>query len=285
MYWLQQRKFFIILVSPAIIYLIITAFYPLVDSLRLSFFREGEFLGLQNYIDAVTREYFLPNLVRSFFWSISIVLGQNIIGMTFAVLLNSQIKYKNLWRGLQYLPWLLAPTVVAVLWISFCLPVRGLINTTLRNLDLLSLMRDWLGDPQTALPAIIIADIWHWYAFFTIMYLAGMQNVPESLNDAARVDGANEWDIFRHITFPSLKPIILTASIIQFLWVFRFFDLIWIMTKGGPIKSSEILATQIYKTALFRYDFNEAAALGIIMSFIMLIFVLLYLYYYRRGEA
>jgi ABC-type sugar transport system permease subunit len=117
------------------------------------------------------------------------------------------------------------------------------------------------------------------------MYLAGIESIPKTLFEAAQVDGASSWYSFWRITLPLLRPIVLTASLIQFIWVFRFFDLIWIMTRGGPVKASEVLATEIYKTALYRSNFNEAAALGIIMGVILLIFVLVYLYFYNKVEG
>jgi len=270
---------------PAILYLLATAYYPLIYSFRLSFLQEGRFVGFSNYVKAISREYFFSNLGHSFYFAFGVVFLQNVIGMGFAVLLSREMMFKNLWRGLQYLPWLFPPTVVAVLWISFYLPVQGLINRLLGSLGLRSLIFDWLGDPKTALTAVIAADVWHFYAFFSIMYLAGIESIPKSLYEAARIDGANSWRIFWHVTLPLLRPIILTASLVQFIWVFRFFDLIWIMTRGGPVKATEVIATQVYKTALHRYDFNESAALGIIMSGIMIAVVFIYLYFYKKGEG
>lgn len=205
--------------------------------------------------------------------------------MGFAVILTREIKYRNLWRGLQFLPWLLPPIVVATLWVSFYLPVQGLINTILRNLGLSRLALNWLGNPNTALLAIIIAESWTWYPFFSVTYLSGMQGIPKAIYDAASVDGASGWKNFWYITLPLLKPFVLSTSIIQFIWLFRYFDMVWIMTKGGPAKASEVVATQVYKTAFYRYRFEDAAALGIIMALIMLIFVFFYLYYYRKAES
>lgn len=282
---LRKRKTLIALLSPALLFIVVVSYYPMGFALRLSFYQGDVFVGISNYIKAITREYFLSNVWHSIYWSVTIVLAQNLIGLTFATLLVKRMRGRNIWRGLQYLPWLLSPAVVGVLFISFYLPVLGLINSTLQDFGLITLTRDWLGHPDTALNAVILADVWHFYPFFSIMYLAGMQGIPSSLYDAAEVDGANSWHKFFYITLPLLRPIILSVSLIQFIWVFRFFDLIWIMTRGGPAKATEVLATQIYKTALYRSDFNEAAALGIIMTGIMLVSVFVYLYIYRKSEG
>ena len=276
------RKTPVAFLAPAILYIAVVAYYPIGYALNLSFYQGSNFVGFSNYTKAITREYFLSNVWHSIYWSVSIVSAQNLIGLTFATLLVQRMRFRNVWRGLQYLPWLLPPAVVAVLWISFYLPVLGLINTTLRHFGWATLARDWLGDPGTALNAVILTDVWHFYPFFTVMYLAGMEGIPRSLYDAAEVDGAKAWQKFYHITLPLLMPIILTVSLIQFIWVFRFFDLIWIMTRGGPAKATEVLATQVYKTALYRFDFNEASALGIVMTGIMLVFVIAYLYIYKK---
>jgi len=283
--WFRKRRLLFFFLSPALLYLAVVAYYPIAYAFRLSLFQGSTFVGLSNYIKAISREYFFSNLLHSFQWSFTIVIAQNLIGLAFAVLLSTKIKFRNVWRGLQYLPWLLPPTVVGVVWISFYLPVLGLVNTTLRSLGLVSLTRDWLGDPSTTLNAVILADIWHFYPFFSIMYLAGIAGIQETIYEAAKIDGANSWQRFFRITLPLIRPIMLTVSLVQFIWVFRFFDLIWIMTRGGPAKASEVLATQVYKTALYRSDFNEASALGIIMSGIMLMVLLVYLYIYRKGES
>jgi len=282
--WFRTRRILLLLLAPALIYLAMVAYYPLTNAFVKSFFQDNNFVGLVNYFNVIKRDYFLSNLWHSFYFSFGVVLGQNVIGLSFAVLLSRKMRFRNLLRGLQFLPWLLPPVVAGVIWLSFYLPVQGLINTTLRKIGLAALAISWLGNEKTVLTAVMITDIWHFYPFFSIMYLAGIQGIPDSLYEAAMMDGANSWVRFRHITIPMLKPVILTTSLVQLIWVFRFLDLIWIMTKGGPSKASEVMATQVYKTALEKFDFNESAALGIIMSIIMLIFTLVYLYFYRKRD-
>ena len=278
--------------APTFIFLVLLAIYPLVYALTLSFYGGGEggghiFIGLQNYINVVKEEIFLSNLKHSLQFCLFVVLLQNILGMSYALLLNTNIirnKYKNILRAIQFLPWLLPDAVVACIWLAMYLPTGGFINTFLRNLGLYNLSQNWLGQRNTVLFALVLAESWAWYAFFSITYLAAMQNIPTSLYEASVIDGANKGQIFFYITLPLLRPIILTTSTIQFIWLFRYFDLIWIMTRGGPAKATETVATQIYKYAFFNYKLGESSALGGIGCIVMLIGVIIYLYFYNKAE-
>jgi multiple sugar transport system permease protein len=279
--------------APTFIFLVLLAIYPLVYALTLSFYGGGGeggdhiFIGLQNYINVVKEEIFLSNLKHSLQFCLFVVLLQNILGMSYALLLNTNIiknKYKNILRAIQFLPWLLPDAVVACIWLAMYLPTGGFINTFLRNLGLYNLSQNWLGQRNTVLFALVLAESWAWYAFFSITYLAAMQNIPTSLYEASVIDGANKGQIFFYITLPLLRPIILTTSTIQFIWLFRYFDLIWIMTRGGPAKATETVATQIYKYAFFNYKLGESSALGGIGCIVMLIGVIIYLYFYNKAE-
>ena len=289
----KNRKYLFMTLAPTFIYLLLFAIYPLIYALNLSIYSGGGeagdniFVGLQNYINVVNEENFLINLKHSLQFCFFVVLLQNIIGMSYALLLNANIiknKYKNILRVIHFLPWLLPDAVVACVWLAMYLPTGGFINTVLRNLGLYDLSQNWLGQRNTVLFALILAESWAWYAFFSISYLAAMQNIPKSLYEASVIDGANKLQIFYYITLPLLKPIVFTTSIIQFIWLFRYFDLIWIMTRGGPAKASETIATQIYKYAFYNYKLGESSALGGIGCIIMLIGVVMYLYYYKKAE-
>lgn len=289
----REQKYLFMTLAPTLIYLVLFAIYPLIYALTLSIYGGGGegghhiFIGLQNYINVVKEKEFLSNLKHSLQFCFFVVLLQNIFGMGYALLLNTDIiknKYKNILRGIQFLPWLLPDAVVACIWLAMFLSTAGFINTVLRNLGLYNLSQNWLGQRNTALLAIVLAESWAWYAFFSISYLAAMQNIPKSLYEASVIDGANKVQIFYYITLPLLKPIILTTSIIQFIWLFRYFDLIWIMTRGGPAKATETVATQIYKYTFFYYKLGEASALGGIGCIVMLIGVIIYLYFYKKAE-
>lgn len=269
-------------VMPAFIYLLVTCIYPFLKALYTSFVTEaGGFVGLHYYQEVLHQEYFLKVIRNTFFFTGFSVLFHFLIGLGFALLLNTEnLKYRNLWRGLQFLPWLFPPTVAACIWILMYHPVHGVINTSLHQVGLGVMARSWLGDPNLALSMVTITNVWSFYPFFTIMMLAALQSIPETLYEAAVIDGATKWNSFWYITLPHLKPVILTVALLDTIWTFRFFDLVWIMTKGGPMKASEIFPTAIYKTAFKGFKFGEAAAMGGFMVLFMLFFVILYVKYY-----
>ena len=273
---------------PATIFLFAAGIIPLIVSMRMGFYEEvrgaERFVGVENYIWAINQENFWNATGNSFFFSGLTVLGHLVIGMGFALLLNRGIKQLSFWRGMQFTPWLFPPAAVSVLWILIYQDQYGLLNEVLRFIGLSSWATNWLGRPGTALAAVTIASIWNWYPFLTLTLLAGMQNIPEELYEAADIDGSGPLRKFLFITIPHLMPVILTICLLDFLWTFRFFDMVWIMTHGGPAKSSEVLATYVYKVAFNTYRFDRAAAVGGLIVLFMGAFAVLYLWAYRRLE-
>lgn len=271
---------------PAVTFLVIGGVLPLVASLQMGFYEqqkgESVYIGFKHYTWALENEQFWNSTINSIYFSSFTVIFHLLIGMGFALLLNRKIKFLTFWRGMQFLPWLLPPAAVSVLWILIYQDQYGLLNTTLRHIGLADWTMNWLGRPETSLTAVAIANTWNWYPFLTLTLLAGMQNIPEDLYEAMEVDGGSSWDKFRFITVPHLMPIILTICLLDFLWTFRFFDMTWIMTHGGPAKSSEVLATYVYKVAFNTYRFDRAAAIGGLMLILMGALTVLYLTAYRR---
>jgi multiple sugar transport system permease protein len=269
----REWAFFVV---PTFIFLIITGIFPLVASLYMGFFqtRRGEqvFVGMKHYEWALGDDLFWTSTWNSILFTGGTVLGHLLIGMAFALLLNSAKSWQSFWRGMQFIPWL---------WVLIYQGQFGLLNSLLREMGLGSLTFDWLGEPATALAAVTAASIWNWYPFLTLVLLAALQNVPEDLYEAMDVDGGSAWDKFRLITLPHLAPVMLTACLLDFFWTFRFFDMTWIMTKGGPGRSSEVLATYLYKLAFQEYRFDRAAALGGLILLMMAILTALYLAAYR----
>lgn len=277
----------VMFIIPAAVYLTLTCLYPLISALKMGFYTEiaggkNIFVGLSNYIEIFKDPTIWHVMQNSFFFTGFTVLFHLLLGLTFALLLSQKIKYRDFWRGLQFIPWLLPPAVIGALWVLIYDPVIGLFNTTLRQLHLPFLMHDFLGDPKTALSAVTFVNVWSWYPFFTVMLLAGLIGIPADLYEAARLDGAGRWGRFRYVTIPLLKPVILTICLLDAIWTFRFFDLVWIMTEGGPARATEIMPSYVYKTAFYDFDFNMAGAMGGVMVGIMLIFVLVYLKVYFK---
>lgn len=284
----SSSKLYLVFILPVFIYLLIATLYPLIHTLSLSFLKEfgrggkTSFVGLQNYISVIHKDYFWSIVGHSFYFSGISVLGHFLIGLLFALLLNKPLKGREVWRALQFMPWLLPSIVASSIAILMFVPGQGYVNPLLIRLGLQSLTREWLADPKIVLSVITVVNIWTWYPFHTIMILAGLQNVPKTLMDASKIDGAGAFKSFWYITLPIILPIILTTCLLDFIWTFRFFDMVWVITKGGPAKASEVIATQVYKFAFHEYKFGEAAALGGIMVALMLPFTIIYLKIYKR---
>lgn len=283
---LMQKAQWIPFIIPAIIFLVGAALLPFVASLKMGFYKEvrggAVFVGLEHYRWLIQDSAFWNGTRHSFFFSGFTVLGHILIGLGFASLLNRQIKHLSIWRGLQFTPWLFPPAAVSCLWILIYQYQYGLLNTSLRFLGLSNWTTDWLGMPGTALIGVTIANIWNWYPFLTLTLLAGMQNIPGELYKAVEIDGGGSWTKFWFITIPHLMPVILTICLLDFIWTFRFFDMVWIMTHGGPAKSSEVLPTHLYKVAFQAYRFDRAGAIGGLLVIFMSVFVALYLVAYRK---
>jgi multiple sugar transport system permease protein len=289
---IKQRFFknknneYLLFILPLIVFVILTSFYPLYSVLQRSFFHtvgnSQVFVGLENYLSFFKDKAFYVVLKNTFLFTILTVVFHLLVGLVLAYLLHKKIRFRNVYRSIQFLPWLLPPVVVGSLWILIYHELYGLLNLVLQKIHLYQFVTDWLGTPNTSLISVTIANIWAGFPFFTLMLLAAMQNVSDDIFEAARIDGANEWNQFWKITIPMIKPVILTTSLIEFIWTFRFFDLIWIMTKGGPIISSETIPIYVFKTAFQEFDFNKASAIGIIMVLIMVGFSLLYVKNYTK---
>lgn len=277
------------LILPAVAYIFAFNIYPLCLAMILSFsdslqLDRGiiEFVGIRNFLTLLSDKRFWESLGHSLyftFWSIFLHL---LVGMGFTLLLNQHLKLRSLWRGLVFLPWLLPAVVVGTLWVLMYQPAFGILNLVLGKLSLGSLVHAWLGEVETVLPAIIVANTWKAYGFATLMLLAGLQTIPYDVYEAAMMDGASSWQRFRYITIPSLMPFILTVLMVDLIWTFSNFDLIYIMTQGGPLRASQVLPIYIYENAFIRDRFDLGSAGGVIMMSIMGIFILIFLRLYHR---
>ncbi len=254
--------------------------------LKRSFFHtvgnNQKFIGFGNYISLFKDMEFYLVLKNTLIFTILSVVFHLVLGIMLAYLLNKKIRFRNIYRSIQFIPWLLPPVVVGSLWVLIYHNLYGLLNIVLQRLHLSNLAIDWLGNAGSSLLSVSIANIWAGFPFFTLMLLASMQNISEDIFEAARIDGANEWTQFWKITVPLIKPVILTTSLIEFIWTFRFFDLVWVMTRGGPINATETIPIYVYKKAFLEFDFNKASAIGIIMVLIMVSFSLLYVKNYTK---
>lgn len=245
-----------------------------------------EFVGLEHYRDLLTDNNFWKIVRNSLTWTIGVVLFQNLLGLASAVLLDQDIPMRGFMRTLVLLPWVLPGVVNAILWRFMYDPQLGLVNSLLIGSGITTAKIAWLGNVDTALLALIIAAIWKGFPFSAVMYLAALQGVDQEQVEAAQIDGANALQRFMNVTLPSIAGIIRLNLLLTTIWTFNYFDLVWVTTAGGPLKSTHIFPTIIYQTA-FRESGNtgKAAAYGVIAVFVLSIFAVLYLRELRRSEV
>jgi len=281
-----------VLIFPALLVYLIFAVYPILNAIVLSFYDwngislRSHFVGLDNYIAIFTRDStFRIALQNTLVWVVLALLVPTSLSLALAVALNESIFGRTIFRTVFYLPAILAAIAVATMWTWIYNPSLGLANEILRYLGLKEeYLPDWLGNERIALYSVFIAYVWQATGTPMILWLAGLQGVPEELIDAARVDGANRVQTFLHVTLPALRHttiIVLSLTIINSL---KVFDMIYGMTYGGPGQATNVLATWSYFKAFNGQDFGGGMAVATLLLLITMSIVLPYVLWMSRRE-
>ena len=285
---LRENLLAYLLLLPAILAIALVLFYPIISLFVTSFYsrptltRPSHFIGLENYL-AVLSDPIFPTAVRNtVIWTFGVTNGQVVVGMYFALLLHLRFPGRWLARALVIVPWILPGIVVAVTWRFMYSQDFGLINLVLRSIGLPQFAHSWLGDTQTAMIAVILVGVWKGFGFYTLMFLAGMQTIPTELYESARIDGATDRQQLLHITLPLLRPVLITSTVLGLIWTSNYFDAIFVMTGGGPARSTETLPMFIYNTGFSFYRTEEAMAGSNILMVLVLLLLGFYLLVSKR---
>ncbi|AXK35002.1 sugar ABC transporter permease [Streptomyces armeniacus] len=246
---------------------------------------EPRFVGLANFTEAFDSPSFRTVLGNTAVWTLAVVALQFLLGMAAAVLLSRRFHGRGLLRALLVVPWVMPGIVAGLIWKMLEDPYVGPVNALLGAVGLVDGNPAWLGQESTSLLGVIVAATWKGFPISAVMYLAAYQAVPEEQREAARVDGARGWQVFWHVTLPGMAPTIITTVLLTTVWTFNSFDMIYVMTKGGPGVSSEVLSSYIYRTAFLDVDHGSASAYGVVSVAVLAVFSVLYLRQVRRvGE-
>jgi multiple sugar transport system permease protein len=262
--------------APALLAIALVLFYPIISMLITSFYSKptlshpSVFIALENYLSVLSDPIFPTAVRNTFVWTFGVTFGQIILGLYFALILHQRFPGRWLARVLMIVPWVLPGIVVAVAWRFMYSQDLGLINMLLRWLGLGQFTHAWLGDRQTAMISVIVVGIWKGFGFYTLMFLAGMQTIPVDLYEAAKIDGANGRQQLFGITLPLLRPVIVTSTVLGLIWTSNYFEAIFVMTGGGPARSTETLPMFIYNTGFTFYRIEEAMAGSNILMLIVL---------------
>ena len=234
------------------------------------------FVGLANFRELFADPDFFAALWRTLVWTAAVVSGTLVISVPIALILNEDFYGRGFARILIMLPWAVSLTMTAVVWRWALNGESGMLNSALRGLGLLNHNIQWLADASTAFPMQVLIGILASIPFTVTIFLGGLSSVPLDLYDAAAVEGAGGWDQFRLITLPLLRPFINIAFVLNTIYVFNSFPIIWATTQGGPANSTDILVTYLYKLGFRLGKLGEASAVSLIMFAILLIFTMIY---------
>ena len=271
-------------IAPAAVVVLLVVLVPLARAAWMSVFdislvRPGDepFVGLGNYIDQLTSPDFWAATGRALFFTIVSTALELALGLGLALLMDQPLRLRWLLRSLVILPWALPTVVNALMWRWIDNAEYGALNALLTQLGLISQYRVWLSDPDIAMWMVILADVWKMTPLLAILLLAALQSVDRELIEAAQVDGASSLQAFARILVPLITPVILVVLVLRTMEAFKVFDIIWIMTGGGPANSTQTIAIYAYQTAYQGFDFGRGAALGYLIALIIMALAAVYL--------
>jgi ABC-type sugar transport system permease subunit len=244
-----------------------------------------DFVGLDNYAYLLSSSEFWDSLTISAIFTVACVSLHMILGMGIALMLNRVVFARALVRVGFLAPWIVAPSIGAIIWVWLLEPQFGVVNYMLSSVGLIDRYQAWLGQGNLALLSVIIVDVWRGTPFVMLLILAGLQGIPKDQYEAAQIDGATPFQQFRFITLPNLRYLLVVASTLDIIYTVRHFDIIAVMTGGGPIGATEVLPVLIYNTAFTQNNFGRASAIGIMLLGIILIFSVFYLRATNPGKA
>lgn len=250
--------------------------YSLYDNVIIK--PESTFVGLDNYSAMLSNPGFWTALLNTVMFTLGSVVGHIIVGTILALMVNADINptARTVFRSLLILPWIFTAAVVALNW-QLLLNPFGVVNYGLGSIGLIDAPLDWLGDPNLAMWSLLLISTWRGYPFIMVSFLSGLQSVPRELYEAAEVDGANFFEKFWHVTIPQLKPVIYGVALLDLIWTFQLFPLVWLTTGGGPGRATEVLSTLTYRLAFVDFEFSQAATAAVSILIISAAFTILYL--------
>lgn len=276
------------LVLPAVMLVILVVILPILSGIQISFTSqrvvgsEYETVGLKNYFDLFGDKNFIASLGRSAVWVLANGLFQTIVALLIALLINQPFKGQNFVRTWIILPWAVPAAVTAILWRWMFDATSGIINTSMMRLSLIEKPLLFLANPEIAGISLTFVNSWRYVPFLTIIFLAALASVPEEEYEAARVDGAGFWLQFKSITFPNILPTLTVLGLVGTLWASNVFDIIWMMTRGGPGVATTTVPVLMYDTAFYGYNISRASAGAIIFLLLLIVFALVFIFLNRR---
>jgi ABC-type sugar transport system permease subunit len=292
--WFERRALPMLLVLPAFLLIFGLVFYPVLRTLWLSFTDAGldslvtgevDFVGLENYAEIVTDAHLQRVFLVTAVFGLSCVLGTMLLGLAVALLLNQSFKGRVLFGVLILLPWAVPRVGAAIVWRWMFNDQYGIVNWSLSSIGLRFFDGfAWLNSALPAFVAIGVVVVWQSFPFVALSLLAGLQSIPPEVIEAAKLDGATSFQRLRLVILPMLKPLILVLVVISTIWDFKIFDQVYVMTGGGPARSTEVLEIATWREAFTQLDFGLGSALAIALFVVLVLITALYIRLIREEE-
>lgn len=288
---IKDRNLGIILILPSFILFVGLLLYPLGYGIYISFFskhllsKDLAFIGLENYIWLFKNPEFWQALWHSVLWAGSTVSLQIILGTAIALLLHQSYKGRSVARGLVLFPYMIPIVSVVLIWMLMYSALYGVINHLLLKLGLIESPIAWLSSAKSAMISVVLVGLWKFFPFVVITILARLQIIPLDLYEAAKIDGATAWDQFWDITLPQLRDILFIVVLLRTIWMFNNFDVIFLLTGGGPLRATMTLPVMVYEQAFENYMMGRGSTVAVLMLILLIIIMTIYFKAFKQQEA
>ena len=289
--YISQKKLAAILVIPAVVVIFAIVIYPLLNAFYQSFFDSNlaypqlrKFIGLGNYLDVLKDKYFWMSILNTVYFTVFSIILEFLFGFIIALVLNEKFYLKWLVRTLIIIPWAIPPVVNATVWKWIANSEYGSLNSILFSLGIIKEYRIWLSSPFWSMMLVILADVWKYTPLVALMLLAALQTIPEDLYEAAKIDGASPFRRFVSVTVPLIKPTIIVVLILRTFEAFKIFDLVFVMTRGGPSFKTTVISYYTYLETFSQLNVGRGASIAYIIVIFMSILSYLYIRSLKDSE-
>lgn len=286
----SNRKIGYYFILPAILVICLVIFYPVIYTISISFLnwyalsKNHSFVGFRNYLSVLSNPLFTKSILNTIIYTFIGAAAKILLGLGLALILNMKFSGRTIARGFLMLPWVIPVVPFALTWVWMYDSMFGVINFFLQKMHIITSPINFLGSKDLALPSVLLVGILIGYPTVMVMILAALQSIPETQYEAAEVDGANGYQRFKYITLPGISGTMKVVITLTVIWSFNSFDLIWLMTKGGPTGASHILSTYAFETAFIRMRYDQASVICVFIQIFLTIFLLLYFKISKEGK-
>lgn len=281
----------LLLIAPTIVVFCAVIIYPLLAAIYLSLFQlytptlEGSFVGISNYSELLAKGEFWISLRNTLIWTVGTLSLQVVLGIGMALMLHQAVWFRSLARSLILFPYFVSTVVAVLVWRWLFNDLYGILNHLLIGSGIVDMPVDYLGSMPNAMISLVLVGAWKYFPFVVIAVLARLQTIPDALYEAARIDGAGPIARFFDVTLPQLRDVLVVIVLLRAIWDFKEFDLIFLLTGGGPVISTQTLSLLVYKEAFALNQMGMAAAYAVVMMAIMLVFMIIYIRRTREQDA